>query len=212
MLYVFAGYPQTRLNAGGLRIATEAEGIGLLEESPDVQYRKEGVFISTRQGEERRGAVEHRMSDLCLRDGITWDWCLENHAFGNGVTVHKTTAFYETKGVVHETDLTVEDLLRTGKVVDYSKLKLQQVHNRTEGWEKYEARWLPGTCPQESHIVHLTWLVFTHKLPEHAYEKLRRIVEVGDYNLSKSGFYEPKHFSATRVWNSEPAFARGELR
>lgn len=191
MLYVFAGFPKTglpsrSLNAGGLRVATEAEGIGLLEESPNVQYRKEGVFFVTPDGEERRGDAAYRMSDLCLRDGIGWDWFPENWSFGNGVTAHKTTAQHAKQRVAHLLTST-SDPERRQEIV--------------ESWFQYERRWLPGTCPQADHIVHLTWLVFSHTLPEHAYEKLRRIVEAGQYELSKSGLYEPKRFSPVRTWN-----------
>jgi hypothetical protein len=31
----------------------------------------------------------------------------------------------------------------------------------------------------ESHIVHLTWLITTHRLPDFAYERIRALVEDG---------------------------------
>lgn len=169
MLYIFAGFPKNGLNAGGLRFLIEAEALGLLEEDPDVAYSNEG---------------EHRyhMSALCLRDGITWDWFTEHWGFGNGVTVHKTTAEYRKHIVILEDN-------SLGVVA--------------EDRSKYEARWLPGTCPQESHVVHLTWCVFQHELPAFAYERLRAVIEDGAPPLDAALYEnesEPGKFqSATRA-------------
>ena len=85
MLYIFAGFPgrdapsnSLQLHGGGLQYAVETvEELALLEHEPNIQYRKEGVFI-TREHEELLYPVEYRMSDLCLRDGITWDWFPKN--------------------------------------------------------------------------------------------------------------------------------------
>ncbi len=151
MLYVFAGFPRNGLHAGGLRLLVETEGIGLLEEAPIVQYTRENA-----------GEFGYRMSDQCERDGIGWHWFPENATFGNGVTVHKTTAEYRDDRVLHYHD---------DQTVTWEKV----VEERPE----YEARWVPGTCPQESHVVHLTWLVFRHVLPAFAYERLRAVIEDG---------------------------------
>ena len=178
MLYVFAGFPKNGLHAGGLRLLTQLEELGDLEEDAAVQYRKEGVYI----GEEWARPIEYRMSDLCLREGISWDWFNENWAFGNGVTVHKTTAHYEKHIVILE-DNTV------GVAID----------DRSA----YEARWMNGKCPQESHVVHLTWLVFKHELPDFTYEQLRGLIEDGTTPLNPK-LYENKnesgkYKSATRL-------------
>ena len=91
MLYVFAGFPRNRLHAGGLQYCIETvENLAIVEHDPAVQYRREGVFATGT--DEELYPVEYRMSDLCLRDGITWDWFPESWSFGNGVTVHKTSA------------------------------------------------------------------------------------------------------------------------
>jgi len=178
MLYVFAGYPKNGLHAGGLQLAIETvEELAILEHDPAVQYRKEGVFAAG--SDELLYPVEYHMSDLCLRDGITWDWFPENWSFGNGVTVHKTTASLEYKTVVHGTDLNLDEFLTQHGTTRMSELKLERVHIRHEGWEKYEARWLPRTCPQENHVVHLTWLVTTHKLPGFVYDRIRALIEEG---------------------------------
>ena len=170
-LYVFAGFPKCRLNAGGLRRLIEVEEIGALEEDPEVSYSNDG---------------EHRyhMSELCEKDGIGWAWFPENWAFGNGVTVHKTTSEYHGDIVFHE---------------EGGQLKWEKV---IEDRSAYEARWAPGTCPQESHVVHLTWCAFQHELLEFAFERLRAIIEDGAAPLSPELYEnkaEPgKYQSATR--------------
>ena len=93
MLYVFAGFPgrnapcgSLQLHAGRLEYCFETvEDLAILEHDPNVQYRKEGVFTSGKTGEFLYH-VEYRMSELCLRDGITWEWFPESFDFGNGVT------------------------------------------------------------------------------------------------------------------------------
>lgn len=179
MLLIFAGFPKCGLNAGGLQFAVEEiEQLALLEHGEAVQYRKEGVFTPGEHGE-LLYPVEYRMSDLCLRDGITWDWFPENWSFGNGVTIHKTLASPEYRTVVHGTDLTLDQFLALHGPTRLAGLELAREHDRHEGWEEYEARWLPGTCPRESHAVHLTWLITTHPLPEFAYERIGQLIENG---------------------------------
>ncbi len=210
-LYILAGFPGkdalpgTRgLNAGGLQYAVEERlGIALLEHDKGIQYRKEGVFIATDQGEERLRDVEYHLSDLCLWDGITWAWFPPNHAFGNGVTVHKTVANYEMKTVVHGTEDSLAEYLRGAGPTRLSDLVLEQRHIRTEGWEQYERRWLPGTCPQESHVVHLTSLVTKHKLPPFAYDVMRLLVEAPGLS-AREELFEPRHFSEVRKWDRKP--------
>ncbi len=169
MLYVFAGFPKSGLNAGGLRRFIEIENIGLLEEDPKVRYSNEG---------------EHRyhMSSRCGLDGIGWRWFPESWSFGNGVTIHKTVAEYRKHVVILKDDnLTIV----------------------TEDHSTYEARWAPGTCPQESHVVHLTWCIFSHDLPAFAYERLRSVIEEGATPLNPQEYEcvdEPgKHKSASRL-------------
>jgi hypothetical protein len=177
-LYVFSGFPKSSLHAGGLRRFIETETLGLLEEDPTVQYTRENA-----------GEYGYYLSALCERDGIGWDWFLENWTFGNGVTVHKTTAEYRKRIVILETNT-------RGMVV--------------EDRSAYEARWMPGTCPQESHDVHLTWCVFRHELPGFAYERLRAVIEDGAAPLEPDIYEdanEPGKFkSATRTL----AFGKGE--
>lgn len=196
MLYIFAGFPKCGLNAGGIRLFTQREEIGDLEESNNIQLRKEGAFILTDTGEERLGDIEYRLSDNCALDGIGWRWFPEDWAFGNGVTVHKTTAQFD-QGVIYEDGYVLQ--ARADGKVDLSRVP----QGFTEGWEKYEARYDDGKCLRENHVVHLTWCVFQHDLPEHAYERLRSMIEVPDYQLGRTPYEnadEPgKYISATRA-------------
>ena len=168
-LYIFAGFPKCGLHAGGLRRLIEVEEIGALDEDPEVSYSNDG---------------EHRyhMSELCEKDGIGWRWFTENWSFGNGVTVHKTTAQYQKHIVIREDNSLV--------VV-------------VEDRSAYEARWMDGKCPQQSHVVHLTWCVFQHELPDFAYERLRSLIEDGASPLNPELYEnanEPgKYQSATRA-------------
>jgi len=236
LLYVFAGFPGKNLplgwylHVGGLRHCIEVvENLAVLDYDPAIQYRKEGVYTPGEQGE-LLYPVEYRLSDLCLRYGITWNWFPENWSFGHGVVIHKTMASPIYKTVVHGTDLSLNEYIRAldgdrwvseqrqaiGIPILPSRVKLSDIeleisHIRTEGWEKYESRWLPGTCPQETHVVHLTWLVTTHRLPEFAYNRIRDLIEWGaepkDLHLYSR---EPgKHFSETRRYDGKPAFRQG---
>ena len=176
MLYIFAGFPKNGLHAGGLQYCIESvEELGELEHDPAVEYRKEGVFASN--SDEMLYPIEVILSPSLESDGITWDLFSENWAFGNGVTVHKTLASPDYKTVVHGTKLNLEEFLAENGTTRLSELELERMHVRHEGWENYEARWLPGTCPMEPHVVHLTWLITTHKLPNFAYERIRSLIE-----------------------------------
>ena len=178
MLYIFAGFPKNNLHAGGLQLAIESvEMLGELEHDPAVQYRKEGVFAAGT--DEELYPLEVVVSPMMERDGITWDWFPENWSFGNGVTVHKTSASPDYKTVVHGTDLDLHEFLAEHGTTRLADLELERMHVKHEGWVEYEARWLPGTCPMESHVVHLTWLITTHKLPDFAYERIRSLIEDG---------------------------------
>ena len=209
MLYIFAGYPKNNLHAGGLQHCIETvEMLGELEHDPAVQYRKEGVFASN--SNEELYPLEVVMSPMLERDGITWDWFPENWSFGNGVTVHKTSASPEFKTVVHGTELNLEEFLAQNGTTRLAELELERMHIKHEGWEKYEARWLPGTCPQESHIVHLTWLTTAYKLPEFVYERIRSLIEDGAKPEQAEIYIQPeepgKYLSTPRIWDGKPAF------
>ena len=212
MLNVFAGFPGKHLppgqhiNAGGLAHAIETvEKLAELEFDPAVQYRKEGVFATG--SEEMLYPIEYRLSDMCLRDGITWDWFPENWTFGNGIFVHKTYAGPEYKTVVHGTELSLDEFVAINGTTSLTELELERMHVRHEGWEQYEARWLPGTCPQERHIVHLTWVVTTHKLPEFAYNRMRDLIEYGaePNNLELYDIEQGKHFSESHKFEVKHA-------
>ena len=136
MLYIFAGFPKSGLNAGGLQhCVEEIEDLAILEHDPAVQYRKEGVFAPGK-ADELLYPVNHDISDMCLRDGITWDWFPENWSFGNGVTIHKTSASPEYKTVVHGTDLDLNQFLTRYGTTRLAELELERLHIRHEGWEK----------------------------------------------------------------------------
>lgn len=164
LLYVFAGFPRSGLNAGGLQHAIErAEELAILEHKPEIRITKED-----------HGRVI--ISDRCKADGIDWPWFLERAAFGNGVTIHGTEARYSDNEVAH-------DLFGP------------------EGWAEYEKRWTPGTCPQEDHVVHLTWLITRTPLPSAVYERVRELIEEGA-PAEPRGAYEDKHFSEIRQWRA----------
>jgi hypothetical protein len=206
MLYVFAGFPKSGLHAGGLQYCIETvEELAILEHDPAVQYRKEGVFASG--SEEMLYPVDYHMSDLCIRDGITWDWFPENWAFGNGVSIHKTSASPDYKTVVHGTDLDLDEFLAQHGATRLADLELERLHIRHEGWKEYEARWGPGACPQESHVVHLTWLTTAHNLPGFIYNRIRDLIEF-DAAPEQAGLYmqpdEPgKYLSTFRPFKGE---------
>ena len=154
MLYVFAGCPKNGLHAGGLQHAiANVESLAILQCDPAIQYRKEGLYTPGQEGELLYPA-EYQISDHCLRDAITWSQFHENQIFGDGISVHKTVASPEYRTVIYGTDLTLDRFLAF-----HGHMRLAREHKRHEGWEKYEARWLPGTCPKENRIVHLAWLV-----------------------------------------------------
>ena len=206
MLYVFAGFPKSRLHAGGLQYCIETvENLASLEHDPAGQYRKGGGFASG--SEEMLYPIEYHMSEMCLQDGITWDWFPENWDFGNGVTIHKTTASLDYKTAVHGTDLSLDDFLRQNGITKLSDIELENRHVRHEGWEKYEARWLPGSCPQESHCVHLTWLITTHILPVFIYDRIRNLIEDGAEPEQAELYEEPnepgKYLSEFRSFKKE---------
>ena len=195
MLYIFAGFPHNGLHAGGLQHAIETvEELAMLEHDSTIQYLKEGVFIEGKNSEYLY-PVDYRMSNNCLLDGITWDWFSENWPFGNGVTCHKTLASPEFKTVVHGTNLTLDEFLVESGSTKLADLELERMHVRHEGWEEYEARWLPGTCPQENHVVHLTWLITTHKLPEFVYERIQDLIEYGAEPKELDKYNTPHHCS-----------------
>ena len=206
MLYIFAGFPKSGLHAGGLQYCIETvENLAILEHDPAVQYRKEGVFATG--SEEMLYPIEYRMSDLCLRDGITWDWFPENWGFGNGITVHKTSANLDYKTVVSGTDLDLDAYLAQHGTTRLANLKLERVHIQHDGWKKYKARWLPGTCPQEDHLVHLTWLITTHRLPAHIYDRICALIEYGAEPKQAELYDTPdspgKYFSTHRTFRKE---------
>ena len=226
MLYVFAGFPNKgskpgslSLHAGGIRHGfcacekcfeergepIESEASFILEHDANIQYRKSGVFINN--SDEYLYPTEYRMSDLCLRDGITWNWFTDTWKFGNGVTMHKTHADPEYKTVVHETDLSLDEYLSQNGPTTLSELKLERKHIRTEGWEKYESRYPKGMCPQESHLVHLTWFVTTHRIPEFAYNRIRDIIEYDaePQNIQQYSTKLGHHFSQIEIYDGTPA-------
>ena len=206
MLYIFAGFPRNGLHAGGLQLCIEeVEELALLEHDPAVQYRKGGVFAAGT--DETLYPIEAVLNPMLERDGITWDWFPENWSFGNGVTVHKTTANPEYKTVVHGTELNLEEFLAENGTTRLADLELERMHVRHEGWEEYEARWLPGSCPQENHAVQLTWLVTTHNLPDFAYERIRSLIEDGAEPEQKDIYVCPdepgKYLSTPRPFKEE---------
>ena len=91
-------------------------------------------------------------------------------------------------------------MLSLGQPIDLAAIQLEKIHERTEGWEKYEARWEKGKCPQEAHLVHLTWLISKCRIPEFAYLRIQELIEGKAPEIDRSQF-EDDHFSVIRQWN-----------
>ena len=215
MLYIFAGFPgkqmepdSIQIHAGGLEhLVNVVEELAIVQKDSNLQYNVHGVCTSGLEGEFLY-PLEYRISDSCFHDGITLDWFPENWSFGCGVTTHKTSASPEFKTVVHGTELDLNEFLTEYGTTRLAELELERRHIKHEGWEKYEARWLPGTCPQENHVVHLTWITTVDPMPGFAYERLRAVIE-GGAELKDTHLYNHDPgamFSTIRKWDGEPAF------
>ena len=181
----------------------------MLEHDPAIQYRKEGAFVGYRNNHEWLRDFDCRISVDCVRKGILWDLFPENWSFGNGITIHKTHASPMYRTVIHGTDLTENEFLEFfGPTRTRDLIKIRQ-HHRTQGWETYEARWMPTTFPMYNHLVQLTWLVTTHELPEFAYQRMRALIEDPNSSPRNLKRFEERHFSQGRLWSGHPAFIGG---
>lgn len=192
------------LNAGGLRRCIEqVEELAILEHSAMLRADLDGVFILTPLGEERIADPILHLSEYLIQEGITENWFSEGWAFGNGVSCHKTHAKFQTKLVDHVAGRTMEELVERDGFVDFARLKLYRVHDRTEGWEEYERRWRSGTCPQFSHYVHLTWLVAKHEIGGYGHKRILEIIEEGASPKHPEAYNSPgepgKYFSTVRT-------------
>jgi len=209
MLYTYAGAPRNKLHAGGLQLAIEhVECLAELEHDPHVQYRKEGVFTVTPSGDEWRRETDYLLSPACREEGITWDWFPENWSFGNGVTVSKVWASPETKIVVYQTERTLEEYIAQHGPTKLADVELSSIRIESNGWAEYEARWTPGKCPQEPHIVHLTHVVTEKPLTSMpALLRMQALVEASTGRLIRPEFYEQDghHFSTWRDYHGEKA-------
>ena len=213
-VYLMAGFPGKQLppgsevlHAGGLvHLIERVEKIGLLEHGP-IQARKEGLFVmpsGSVYGEEI-GNLRIHMSDRLIEEGITDNWLNENTSLGNAVSCLKASADYETKLVNHECGRTQKEILMQEGILDYSLLRMEQVHDFTEGWSKYEPRWRSGKCPDFTHLVHMTTLLFDYELPVFAYRRILDVVEEAAAPLYLEAYQdvsEPgKYLSTTRVYD-----------
>lgn len=219
MLYVFAASPgglepnSLRLHAGGLtHLVNVVEELAIIENDKDISYKKEGVFTPGPKGEWMRD-FQYRISDACLRDGITMDWFSEHWTFGCGVTCHKTAASPTYKTVVHGTDLNLNEWLAEYGSAKLADLELERRRIQHEGWLQYEARWALDSngetmCPQENHQVFLTWLTTIDPIPEFAYERLRAVIEDGAElkDIHRYNHDPGAMFSTIRKWDGKPAF------
>jgi len=215
-LYVFAGFPGRGsgigtefLNPRGIARCMTVEELGILETNENIQCRKAGIFIAGT--EELLGPTEYRMSDMLLQQGITWDWFDDNNwFFGNGITMYMSAASPEYKSVVYGTDLSMDEFLTAQKEpVAFSDIRLHRKQVAVESWKGYEARWLPGTCPQETHGVHLTWVVTKEPLVETAYKRLQQIIEEravpDDLNSYSSNHFSPiTEFTGKSIHYADP--------
>ena len=55
--------------------------------------------------------------------------------------------------------------------------------------------------------MHLTWLIFRHRLPEGIYRGLEAIIEQPGTELRNAERYQARHFSPERKWNGEQPVA-----
>ena len=110
--------------------------------------------------------------------------------------------------MVHGTDLTLDEFLALNGPTRMADLMVELKHHRHEGWNDYEDRWSPGTCPQENHELQLTWMVTTHELLGFAYSRLKALIEDGAEPEHRELYSrEPgKHVSEIRQYDGEPAY------
>ncbi len=204
MLYIFTthlgtpGRPGRILAAGGIQRVIETEEIGVLVRTKFVQ-------VTT-----ANAGDDYHISERCIDLGIEWGWFPKAivtpdepdagpWSFGNGVTRHKTTAEIEMRTVIHKTTLTEDEYLEQFGPTRSSDLVKERVHVRHEGWQQYQARWRPGTCPPFSHEVHLTSVILTRPLPPNAYQRLRHVVEEGEPPAFPERFDAPE--DSSRLWS-----------
>jgi hypothetical protein len=210
MLNLFAGRPLCGLKSHGLEALMVNEDLGEVEMDSAIQYRKEGVFIGTETDREFDSDVEYRISDRLIQDGITWDWFPENWTWGNRIGTQKTFAAPEYRTVVQGTNLTTDEFLDKYGELSLSA-KLVKIHDRHDGWLEYEARWLPGKCPQQSHMVLTTWVITTHPMPEFAYQRLRELIEDPTAILKNPELYGSQHRAKIYKWDGKPRHRRGSM-
>lgn len=214
VLYIFAGFPgknlpppAKHLNTGGLAHCIEVvEELGMIDWRNYV--RPGGLFTGNGDKAEWLGPVECRISDLCVRDGIDLGWFPPWWEFNDGLTIHQAYASKRYRTVVHGTELSFDQFLEQNGPTCLADIKVERAQIWKEEWAQYEARWRLGACPQEDHIVHLTWMLMEHKLPEFAYKRIRALVEDAavpkDLQLYST---EPgKHFSESSIWDGKPDF------
>jgi hypothetical protein len=204
------------LHAGGLQYCIETvEELAVLEHDAMIRTSLDGVFMRTPSGEERIADPILHISDRLIQDGITENWFKEGAAFGNGVSCVVEKANFETKLVQHQTGRTLDDVLREEGYLDFSRLRLYSVHDRTEGWEVYERRWRSGTCPQYSHHTHLCWMVVKHELRGYGYRRIQELVEEGTKPKYPELYMVPqepgKYLSTVRLGSKEPSKEAKEL-
>lgn len=200
------------LHAGGLQHCIEkVEELAILEHDRSLQARKEGLFVLSPTGyaEQIADLVPH-LSDRLIQDGITDNWLNDNTCLGNGVCCLKSSGDYLTKEVNHACGRTREEIFLSEGTLDYSRLRMHQVHDFTEGWGRYERRWRAGTCPQYSHLVHITTMLVKHELPAFAYRRILDLVENAAQPIHPEQYSseQGKHFSNIRRWNGKPAHRR----
>lgn len=219
MLNIFAASPDNlepdslRLHAGGItHLVDVVEELAIIENDANVSYEKEGVFTPFPHGEWIR-PLEYRMSDVCLKEGITLDWFPSGWTFGSGVTCSKTLASPAYKTVVHGTDLNLDEFLALNGSTRLAEIELERRAMHLEGWLEYEARWPLDSdgvtmCPQYPHQVFLTWAVTVDPMPAFAYERLRSVIEDGA-TLKDTHLYNHDQgamFSTIRKWDGKPAY------
>ncbi len=212
MLYIFAGHPRNGLNASGLsHLIEDVEELGILQHGKVVQYRKEGKYALSEMGEERIGDTDYVLSPRLVQDGITWDWFKDAFTFGNGVFTHGTTAGPLYKTVIQGTNLSEDEYLLAYGPTPAQFLVKERKHIKHDGWMKYEARWALDangvtTCPQENHVVRLTWFSTIYPLPQFAYDRIRSVIENDAELLYPEEYEMGKHISTIRKYDGRFAY------
>lgn len=181
MLYIFAGFPpnvspmvrQLMGHAGAVRAFVIQNEIGLLEDRPIIQWRRDGVYIVHEGGEEQI-ADSHFVVSPSLqsvhfhpKDVVEVDSALpENFTLGNTITCNARADMAKTLPLLDPfRDPLCTDPQKPGRVENFRHPK----------WQKN---------------IWLSWVTFKHPIPHFAYLKLLYFMEGEDTMTPSKGDYD----------------------